>query len=498
MPSSFASVQHIVVVMLENHSFDHLLGFLYAEKNSQPPLNLPAHTQPTYDGLLPPDVTDLFWCPSNADYFSGSDPQKVFATRGTDTFTLPDPDPNELFPNFTYQLFGPATDIAPGKIPEMKGFLVDYQTAKGSSPDLAKRIMQMYSPEKLPVLSQLARNYAVSDAWFASVPAQTWPNRAFLHTGTSRGMVTNGNIFAYRTQTIFDVLKKVGKSWNVYTDSQLLSLTKAMYPLLEWALGHFRTFAQFQSDAQAGTLPQYTFLEPAFVYQPEDEAPTHDVRLGEQFLWKIWKAVSTGPHWSGTLLVILFDEHGGCYDHVPPPWGAAIPDAESETKQPGFRFDRFGVRVPAVVVSPLIEAGTVFRSPTDVPLDHTTILATLRDWLQITGESMLASKRVAMAPTLEFLLTRDEARTDLPDITPHAVAVKAAPGVPTVAEDDMPLSDLQFSMAVATEEDSQQRDLTGAEIQQLRQRVWTKKHLRQHVHDAASRKRAAGREPNTR
>jgi hypothetical protein len=137
------------------------------------------------------------------------------------------------------------------------------------------------------------------------------------------------------------------------------------------------------------------------------------------------------------------------YDHVPPPWDAATPDAESETRQPNFRFDRFGVRVPAVVISPLIEAGTVFRSPTQVPLDHTVILATLRDWLQIPPQIMLASKRVAHAPTLEFLLTRDDAQTDMPIIgQPQAPRLALVLG-----EDDIPLSDLQFGLAIAAGED---------------------------------------------
>src|SRR5437763_4492282 len=128
MASKFARIQHIVIVMLENRSFDNLLGFLYADWNNRPLLNLPAQAEPTYEGLLPRDVTDRFWCPSNPGFFSGSAPEKVFAEAPTTGFHVPNPDPNELFQNFAYQLFG-TSDVVAGTIPGMQGFLVDYQTA---------------------------------------------------------------------------------------------------------------------------------------------------------------------------------------------------------------------------------------------------------------------------------------------------------------------------------------------------------------------------------
>jgi phospholipase C len=144
--------------------------------------------------------------------------------------------------------------------------------------------------------------------------------------------------------------------------------------------------------------------------------PPHDVTAGEHFLLRIWNAVSQSPNWNETLLIITFDEHGGTYDHVLPPTGAVPPDPKSDPGQNGFRFDRFGVRVPAVLVSPWIEPGTVFRSNTDTPLDHTSILATLRDWLQIPAEKMLPSQRIAHSPTLEYVLTRTTPRPHNPTI----------------------------------------------------------------------------------
>ena len=386
---------------------------------------------------------------------------------------MPNPDPNEGFADITFQLFG-TTNPGDNQPPEMLGFLANYLKAKGTNADTASQVMQQYSPSQVPVLSQLAKEFAVSDAWFASVPAQTWPNRGFMHTGTSRGQVTNNNIFAYNTETIFEVLEKVGTTWAVYKNTILPSLTDLQFPRLLDFPSHFQDFGSFKSAAKNGTLPRYSFVEPSFVFQPNDQHPPHDVALGERFLWDIWTALSTGPGWNETLLVITYDEHGGCYDHLPPPWQAAIPDAASNPGPQGFRFNRFGVRVPAVVVSPYIEPGTVFRSPTSVPFDHTSVLATLRDWLAIPAATMLPSMRVAAAPTLEFLLTRDQPRAVPADLTPpHEPSSFLALAELAVA----PLNDLQISMIVAVEEGRLKRALAPFEVQQLRQRVPNVTHL---------------------
>jgi phospholipase C len=298
--------------------------------------------------------------------------------------------------------------------------------------------MEGHSVTQLPVLATLARNYAVSDAWFSSVPSQTWPNRAFAHTGTSNGHVDNGSPadpLKWDVPTIFNVLKSIGVSWGVYSDAVVApSLTRTMFPRLwdPWLDGHFHRFQAFIDDCSANTLPSYSFIEPSFLVNPNDQHPPHDVSAGETFLYAIWNAVSTSPGWNQTLLVITYDEHGGCFDHVLPPTGAASPDAASRPGDAMFSFDRFGVRVPTVVVSPYIAAGTVFRSDTKVPYDHTSILATLRDWLDIKADGMLPSVRVAAAPTLAQVLTLAQPRVQTPTVVaPTApqsmVAMTAAP-----------------------------------------------------------------------
>ncbi len=156
---------------------------------------------------------------------------------------------------------------------------------------------------------------------------------------------------------------------------------------------YFGTFPDFQTAAKAGTLPSYTFLEPSWGSKGNSQHPNYDVALGEQFIHDVYYALRNSPLWNETLLIVTYDEHGGCYDHVPPPSGAIPPDAS--VGEYGFDFTRFGPRVPTVLISPLIPAGTVFRVPDgSMPFDHTSILKTAElRW----GVSAL-TKRDAAAP----------------------------------------------------------------------------------------------------
>jgi phospholipase C len=433
-------IRHIVVVMLENRSFDNLCGWLYSD-GAQPSLVIPAGSAKTFNGLCKD-----FSNPNNPNYFSGAAGVLVPVVQGTTKSTVPDPDPQETFVNVTQQIYGPAgSDPDPRRV--MQGFLLDYMRVPGVTD--ANQIMQAYLPAQVPVLSQLARSYAISDAWFASVPSQTWPNRAFLHTGTSNGHVDNGepaDPLQWDVQTIFNVLGALPLNWGVYSDTLITpSLTRTMFPRL-WDLGldgHFHNFQTFEDDCSANTLPAYAFLEPSFLVAPNDAHPPHDVEAAEQLLFRIWKAISTSPGWTETLLIITFDEHGGCFDHVLPPAGATPPDAASSPGDQGFGFDRFGIRVPTVLVSPYIQAGTVFRSTTAVPYDHTSILATLRDWLRIPTGAMLGSARIRNAPTFESVLTCASPRTDLPDIAPLNTQT-------TLVSNSAEPNDLQRSLVTAT------------------------------------------------
>lgn len=415
-------IQHVIVVMLENRSFDNMCGWLY--RDSSPKHFLPSSKPaPPYQGLH-----DNLFNPVHEGYFNTRSGDTYPPFYGAAATNMPNPDPEEGFDDVNYQLFGPEVPSKNPKWPNL-GFVINY--AKVTGTNIPVEIMAQFKPEQVPVISSLARNFAICDEWFSSVPSDTWPNRSFFHSGTSNGHVINGaipNPLEWDVRTIFNVLEDVGVSWKVYSDGGLIpSLTFSMSPQLwPFAATRFHDFDDFESDCKRGTLPQYSFIEPSFVNQPNDEHPPHDVVAGEHFLWNIWQAVSQSPSWPQTLLLITYDEHGGTYDHVMPPWGATCPDEKSNPGEEGFTFNRFGVRVPMAAVSPWIEAGTVFRSdsPSGVPYGHTSMLATLRDWLEIPSNEMLTSKRIASAPTLAQILTRNEARTKLPTIDPPALEAK--------------------------------------------------------------------------
>jgi phospholipase C len=441
MAGILPQIRHIIVVMLENRSFDNMCGWLYRDTPG-PSQYLPGSSaSKLFDGLH----SDLF-NPVQESYFtSGSGQQYPVFDRANAT-NMPNPDPEEDFPNVNYQLFGPEAPNQTPKWPNL-GFVINYVKVTGTN--IPVQIMQPFSPDQVPVISALARNFAVSDGWFSSVPSDTWPNRSFFHAGTSNGNVVNGNTpnpLAWNVPTVFNVLEDIGVSWRVYSDTVITpALTWLMSPQLwPFSLDRFRHFDDFKSDCASGSLPQYSFLEPSFVDNPNDEHPPHDVVAGEQFLWAVWQAVSQSPAWSETLLLITYDEHGGTYDHVMPPWGAVCPDDKSNPGEQGFAFNRFGIRVPMIAVSPWIQAGTVFRSdsPTGVPCDHTSVLATLRDWLQIPSDKMLSCKRIASAPTLAHALTLAEPRTMLPVIPQPAGEVKET-------DSFLPPNKLQKSMVSA-------------------------------------------------
>jgi phospholipase C len=442
MPSILRQIQHIVLVMLENRSFDNMCGWLYGGEQGQPKVFLPpspAAGRDQYEGL-----SAKLFNPIDAHYFQGKSKEILPIFPRANATDMPNPDPKEDYGNVNYQLFGPE---APNKNPTWGnlGFVINYQTATGANSPV--QIMEPFSVEQVPIISALAKSYAVCDRWFCSVPTETWPNRSFVHAGTSNGNVINGNPpnpFDWDVDTIFNVLEACGYSWKVYCDTALVpSLTFAMFPKLwPYALNRFAHFDDFKEDCRKGALPRYTFLEPSFIENPNDEHPPHDVLAGEQFLRDIWAAVSTSPKWNETLLLITYDEHGGTYDHVMPAWGAVPPDMKSSPGQQGFGFDRFGVRVPMVAVSPWIQEGAVFRSNSPVPFDHASIPATLRDWLGIPDSKMLPSLRVRSAPTLGHVLTLTTPRDALP----------AIPEVPAEAKQTatfLPANSLQRSLVSA-------------------------------------------------
>jgi len=412
MAGDLSSVEHVVVLMLENRSFDHMLGFLYADHGNITPGGQP------YEGLAGTE--------SNPD--ASGKPVTVFRIEPTtpNAYFMPGADPGEGYMATNDQLFGstavpgttgpPATGPAGQVSPPMQGFVKDFAYTLGWQSTshgwtilpgtTAADIMGCYAPDTLPVLSALARGYAVCDHWYSSAPTETLPNRAFACAATSQGHMDD-KTRTFTSPSIFGLLGQHGLTWGIYGyDAEPLSL-RTFTDIAGASGGKSGKFADFQAAAAAGTLPNFTFLEPGWSSTGNSEHPPYDVALGESLIHDVYETVRGAPGWTQTLLVITYDEHGGCYDHVPPPWGAVPPD--NSAGEFGFDFTRFGVRVPAVLISPRIAAGTVYRVPAGgATLDHTSILKTVEQRWNLPA----LTARDAAAPGFGDVLTLAAPRTD--------------------------------------------------------------------------------------
>jgi phospholipase C len=405
MANQLNQIKHIVQLMLENRSFDQMLGFLHPKGDN-------------FDGLAGNEECD--------SVTPNGSPVKVFKiSLEPHGYHMPGCDPGEHFQDTNEQLFGQdppapiATAINHGFVKNFAKALRSHahfsDTIAGTKPE---DIMGMYPPEMLPVMTSLAKGFAVCDQWFAPVPTQTFPNRAFAGAATSLGDLMNHRHRVFNCPSIYGRLSDHAdagngtiegmKPWMIF-GYDLPPLTRTNFPDTKFAdSSHFGVFSDFKARAAAGTLPAYVFLEPKFGDSGNDQHPNQDVAKGEQLMLDVYRALRDGPNWNNTLLIITYDEHGGNYDHVAPPTGATPPDnivGEFED----FKFDRFGVRVPALLVSPWIEAGTVFRVTVGV-IDHTSVLKTIHErWGTLT-----LTERDKAAPSLAPVLARANVRTDDP------------------------------------------------------------------------------------
>jgi len=412
-----SAIDHIVVLMLENRSFDHMLGFLYADSGNISPAGQ------AFDGLTGKET--------NPDAKGRAVPVFSITPSMKNAYFMPGADPGEGYSSTNNQLFGNAKAPTP-PVATNSGFITNFAytlgwqaKSKGWSilpGTVPTNIMGIYTPAMLPILSGLARGYAVCDQWFASAPTETLPNRAFACAGTSQGHMDD-TTKSFTCPSIFGLMSKQNLDWAIYGYSAQ-PLTRLNFPDTTNAPEeHFGVFADFQKAAAAGSLPPYTFLEPSWESTGNSQHPNYNVALGEQLIHDVYYALRNGPAWNQTLLIVTYDEHGGCYDHVPPPLGATPPDAA--VGEFGFDFKRFGVRVPTVLVSPLIPAGTVFRVPPGtMPLDHTSILKTVQRRWQLDA----LTARDSAAQDVGGVLSPAAPRTDDPlqGVTVPSATVPAA------------------------------------------------------------------------
>jgi phospholipase C len=482
-------IEHVVLLMLENRSFDSLLGWLY-EKRS-PARNVPSLRpgERAYDGLQGLRLQDY----ENVD---ATGTIRVSPIRGARGLNVPNIAPGESFAEVTTQLFGTEKPAASDK-PTMKGYVRDYADllrrhglSEADVKRYADQVMQSHTPDQLPVINGLAEHYAVCDRWFSSVPSQTNPNRAFAFCGTSMGLVDNGfleenplakgieSLVGYKlgddrfhAPTIFNALHAGGNTtWKIFRESGLLQnnvykladivarfvdppsveylkqlsgpkiesdYTHRLFPQIQRIPAADSSFAtldnldEFFAAALAGRLPNFTYIQPEWTigergtanglkgtlfHQGDDYHPPGNLDAGETLVQAVYTAlIRNRQAWEKTLLIITFDEPVGSFDHVPPP--AAVPPWGQGTtpnfpREQDFRFDRYGGRVPAILVSPLIEKGTVFRSPTNVPFDHTSIISTILKWRGQAQRIAEFGERTKQAPTFDSIVSLSTPRTD--------------------------------------------------------------------------------------
>lgn len=445
-------IKHVVILMLENRSFDNVLGWLYDQND--PSLNfIPLETDQEFLGLSENSLekyTNTLKNHKNELVYTCKPIKGVPSVANSPYLNSPKFNPHEYFPHVINQIYGFDGSLEPS----MTGFLQDYATQWNEDDWIYQKevicsIMETYTEKELPVLHALAKQYAICDCWFSSVPTQTNPNRAFAICGTSDGQIINGNLglSLFSSDTIFNRLEEVSKdtSWAIFWEMDAMPfLSPGPYHSPNTFLSmnkipnlykHYYKLDAFHQLARAGQLPNLSVIEPQWTISvnlsPTDEEclvgffrdqelilglqgndlhPPGDIRTGENLLANLYTSLTANKEaWEHTLFIITFDEHGGLFDHIPPP-SAISPD---DSHQNGFAFDRYGVRIPTLFISPKIQKKTVIRSSDcTVPFDHTSVLATLLKWKNIDKKDWKLGKRVDAAPTFEDVFTLKEPRTD--------------------------------------------------------------------------------------
>ena len=441
--------------MLENRSFDHLLGGLKS---------------------LNDQVAGL-----TGDEFNYDDPRSPALPKTNVTpasqFAVPYAipfDPAHEFGDVELQLFGPRTGGDPTKPPAanppsdpapMSGFMFCANTsvkAQGANfAGDARQVMEYFLPEQVPVLTALARNFALFNWWFSSLPGPTWPNRYFIHAATSGGLAESpstlhtgeaglGFGFSFQGGTIYDRVTAAGKNWRIYHDGlpQAASIASLWPEFINPFTRNFREMGNFQADVAAHGLPEYTFIEPNYdssgnYLNGNSMHPLNDIRKGELLVKQVYETLrNSAYYWDKTLLIITFDEHGGFYDHVSPP--KAVPtgdDSHYANPQQPFKFDRLGVRVPGIVISAYTKAGTVIDKDANgnpYVVDHTSALATVEKLFNLPP----LTQRDKIANTLEPAFNLPTASSDSPTSLPEPqapvleqLAAAGQPPPPSVADD---------------------------------------------------------------
>lgn len=428
-------VKNIFVLMLENRSFDHMLGFSALSGTD-------AYTgERTAVRGLSGAETNQFRGQTYAVTLQVADPMPV--------------DPAHEFPDVLEQLCGNgAVYVAAGAYPAITnaGFVSDYTQShtqgEGNAAADWGQIMAGFGQGRLPVLQALASSFALCDAWHASVPGPTWPNRLFALAASSDGLdhsPTRDEIITWETidgvslahGSIFEALSRTSAAgWRIYAgdDFPMAAALKGV-DLLQ-----IRNFGEFATDVASPAYPSsFTWIEPNYGDVVDNtyiggtsQHPRDSVGGGEVLIKATYEALRRSPLWESSLLIVTWDEHGGFFDHVAPPSAVAPGDTVPGSKynQYGFTFEQLGVRVPAVVVSPYIPANLIDHRL----YDHSSIAATINAAFNLPS----LTERDAAARSLLPLRSLEQARTDAPQTLPEAEARAPAPVAKGAARQGLP------------------------------------------------------------
>ncbi|KAL0923085.1 hypothetical protein M5K25_007130 [Dendrobium thyrsiflorum] len=418
-------IKTVVIVVMENRSFDHMLGWM---KRLNPEIN---------------GVDGSEWNPT-----STSDP-KAARVYFKDGAQFVDPDPGHSFEAIREQVFG-SNDTSASPAP-MNGFV---QQAASMSANMTEAVMNGFPPEMVAVYQLLVSEFAVFDRWFASVPSSTQPNRLYVHSATSHGATSNdaGKLaLGFPQRTMFDNIDDAGLSFGIYYQNIPAVLFYRNLRKLKYVAKFHSYDVEFKAHASSGNLPNYAVIEQRYMDSKTrpatDDHPSHDVYQGQMFIKEIYETLRASPQWNETLLIITYDEHGGYFDHVPTPVnGVPNPDGMLGPSPSNFNFDRLGVRVPTIMVSPWIEKGTVVHGPNGSPTsaseyEHSSIPATVKKIFNLPSPHL--TNRDAWAGTFDSIVqTRTEPRTDCPTQLPTPSKIRK-----TEANEDAQLTEFQQELA---------------------------------------------------
>ncbi|MEA2624334.1 MAG: phospholipase [Candidatus Binatota bacterium] len=399
-------IDTIVIVMMENRSFDHMLGYLRLPRIGR---------RKDVDGLVSRKEAEY------ANPFEGEAYHPFHMSSGP----LPCDLPHE---RDEVQTQLAVSDVVGG--PTMTGFVEAYHAFTPVNRTRRPAPMGFLTPREIPITDFLARSFAVCDRWFAPLPASTHPNRLMAISGYSERDVTPGALLPDQ-DLLFDWLDRHHVRWRVYSAG--LSFFALLPRLWDDILGdRFRPFPRLFDDIRSegpATFPQVILVEPDYEDSPvhtsgqaNDNHPPLATGFGEQFLRRVYQALTLEPaRWSRMVAIFTYDEHGGFFDHVPPirlrsdpPAGVVYPP-----------FETTGVRVPAVVVSPFVEAGSVCKQV----LDHTSVLQLIAERFDPGGSGYspeVNARRAAGIGSVSAALTRDSPRRDVPNVPLGPIEATAA------------------------------------------------------------------------